>query len=110
MQVSVGAGSAIRGTHVQVGTEVLRQSGIALFTGRLSRVQRHFGTFNHNVMDLKSLPSVDKKKERKYEIRKQTKLQKGGWKNYSKEGKEGKEGGKEITTRKQSKEIAGGKE
>lgn len=38
VQVSEGTGSAIRGTHVQVGTEVLRQGGIALFTGRLPRV------------------------------------------------------------------------
>lgn len=64
MQVSVGTGSAIRGTHVQVGTEVLRQGGIALFTGRFTRVQRHFGTFNHDVMDLKPLPSVDKVRQR----------------------------------------------
>lgn len=67
MQVSVGTGSAIRGTHVQVGTEVLRQGGIALFTGRLPRVQRHFGTFNHDVMDLKPLPSEGTKQYERVE-------------------------------------------
>ena len=56
----MGAGGAVQATEVVVGVEVLRDGGVALLARRLLGVQGHFGTFNHDVVDLKLFPPAAK--------------------------------------------------
>ena len=56
----MGAGGAVQAAEVVVGVEVLRDGGVALLARRLLGVQGHFGTFNHDVVDLKLFPPAAK--------------------------------------------------
>ena len=56
VEVCVGAGSAILRSHVDLGVKVLRHGGVALLTGGFLGVQRHFGTFDNNVVDFILFP------------------------------------------------------
>lgn len=61
VEVGVGAGGAVLWSHVDLGVEALGHGGVALLTGRLLRVQRHFGTFNDNVVDFIFFPPTTDK-------------------------------------------------
>lgn len=65
MQVRVGAGGAVRGAGLQGGGagEVVGQGGVPLLTRGLLGVQRHFGTLDDDVVDLKLLPSAGRGEE-----------------------------------------------
>lgn len=56
MQVRVGAGSAVLWSHVDLGVEALRHGGVSLLTGGLLGVERHFGTFDDDVVDFILFP------------------------------------------------------
>lgn len=60
VQLRVRAGGAVLGSQVDLGVEVLGHGGVALLTGGFLRVQRHFGTFNDDVMDFIPFPSAGK--------------------------------------------------
>ena len=57
----MGAGGAVQVAEVVVGVEVLRDGGVALLARRLLGVQGHFGTLDHDVVDLKLFPPAAKK-------------------------------------------------
>lgn len=60
VEVSVGAGSAVLWSQVDLGVEVLRDGGVPLLTGGLLRVERHFGTFDDDIVDFILLPPTKK--------------------------------------------------
>lgn len=60
MEVCVRARSAVLWSQVDLRIEVLRHGGIALLTGGLLGVQRHFGTFNDDVMNFILFPPTPK--------------------------------------------------
>lgn len=61
VQVCVGAGRAVLRSQVHLGVEDLRHGGVALLAGRLLGVQRHFGTFDDDVVDFVLFPSEKNK-------------------------------------------------
>lgn len=62
VEVCVGAGSAVLWSQVNLRVKVVRHGGISLLTGGLLRVERHFGTFNDDIVDFILFPPKAKNK------------------------------------------------
>lgn len=60
VEVCVRAGRAVLGSHVNVWVKVFRHCGVALLARGFLGVERHFGTFDDDIVDFVLFPPTRK--------------------------------------------------
>lgn len=60
VEIRVRGGCAVLRSHVNLRVKVLRHGGVALFARGFLGVERHFGTFNDDIVDFVLFPPTRK--------------------------------------------------
>lgn len=65
LEVCVGAGSAVLWSQVNLWVKVFRHGGVALLARGFLGVERHFGTFNDDIVDFVLFPPTRKERRQR---------------------------------------------